>query len=316
MPLLEVKDLRVVLALASAGSTKAAASALALTQPAVSRALLLAEEKLGTRLFERTPRGLSPTPAAERFIEGATRLLLELKEIERRAQTKATPPKTIRLVCGCYTAYHWLPSVLASLQKTLPDLRVTIAVEHTVKPIEALLQSKIDVALLTTSIAPDLRAAKQQGQGQDIAERPLFHDELLFVVGQSHPLAAKKSITPSELRAAKILTFAAPRPEVDWFFRRVFGRTRPRLNVDLLPLTEAALDLARAGMGIAIVSDWVLRPHLGQGDLLPKRLSRGPLLRPWHLAWRSEHEDSALRLLSALQNTMPRAPLGGRTLGD
>lgn len=304
-PRLDVKDLRVVLALSSAGSTAHAASALSLTQPAVSRALLLAEEKLGLRIFERTPRGLTPTAAGERLLEGASKILLELKELERHVRAPVVSPTRLRLVCECYTAYHWLPSVLAALRATMPELEIAIGVEHTREPVAALVDGKVDIALVTTSIVP--RA--------ELEERPLFTDELVFVVGASHPLAAKKTLTPDDLRSSKLLLSHAPASEVDWFLRSVFGRARPRLDVARYPLTEAVIDVARAGMGIAIVSDWVFRPHAKPGELIVKRLTKGPLMRPWRLAWRREVGDAAQLLLSALQGTAPRAQLGGRTLG-
>ena len=168
----------------------------------------------------------------------------------------------------------------------------------------ALVDGKIDVALLTASAVP--RA--------NIEERPLFSDEVLFVVGASHPLAGKKTLSTSDLKATKILTSDTPLSEIDWFFRSVFGRARPRLAFENFPLTEAVLDVARAGMGIAVVSAWVLGPHLGKGDLVVKRLARGPLHRPWRLAWRREVGDAAERLLTALQSTAPRGQFGGRTL--
>src|SRR6478752_2164822 len=121
-PRLDIRDLRVVLALASSGTTAQAATVLHLTQPAVSRALLAVEDKLGARLFDRTPRGLVPTAAGERLISGATPLLVELGDLERRVRTPVAPPMHLRLVCECYTAYHWLPSTLMNLRKSLPSL--------------------------------------------------------------------------------------------------------------------------------------------------------------------------------------------------
>jgi LysR family transcriptional regulator, regulator for metE and metH len=86
----------------------------------------------------------------------------------------------------------------------------------------------------------------------------------------------------------------------------VFGRARPKLRYEKLPLTEAILDLARAGMGIAVLSEWIAGPHLGKGDLVAKRLSVGPLHRHWRLVWRAEVREAALRLLSALEASAPR----------
>ena len=100
-PLLDVRDLEVVLALAAAGSTAGAVSMLHVTQSAVSRALAVAEDKLGVRLFERTARGLAPTDAGQRFIAGAGPMLAQLADFERRVRAPAASPMRVRLVCEC-----------------------------------------------------------------------------------------------------------------------------------------------------------------------------------------------------------------------
>jgi LysR family transcriptional regulator for metE and metH len=294
---LEVKDLRVVLALATTGTTAQAASVLHLTQPAVSRALLSAEDRLGTRLFDRTPRGLVPTEAGRQLVSGAARLLVELGDLEHRVREPATRPIRLRLVCECYTAYHWLPTALQRLRESLPGLELSLAVEHTQAPVPALEAGDIDVALLTS--APVQRAK--------LEAREIFSDEVVFVMAPSHPLASKRALTRADLRECTLLTGQTPPAEVHWFMSRVFGREKPKLRVERLPLTEALLEMARAGMGVAVLSEWIAGPHLGAGNLLARRLATGPLRRPWRIAWRREVGDAALRLASALEATAPRA---------
>lgn len=300
-PRLDIRDLRVVLALASAGTTAQAASVLHLTQPAVSRALLAAEDKLGTRLFERTPRGLVPTSAGERLIDGATRLLVELGDLEHRVSTPLAAPMRLRLVCECYTAYHWLPSALANLRKSLPAFEVSLALDHTQAPVPALEAGDIDVALVTSATVP---------RGT-LEERQIFSDEVVFIVSASHPLASRKTITREDLCEYPLLTSVVPTSESHWFVTRVFGRMRPQLRYEKIPLTEAIIDVARAGLGIAVLSEWVASPHLGKGDLVTKRLASGPLLRPWRMAWRREVDEAARRLLAALEATAPRGLMVG-----
>jgi LysR family transcriptional regulator, regulator for metE and metH len=298
-PRLDVRDLRAALALASAGTTARAASLLHLTQPAVSRALLALEEKLGTRLFERTHKGLVATPAGESLVAAAGPLLAELGDLERRLRAPAVPRARLRVVCECYTAYHWLPSALKSLRSALPGLEIVLAVEHTAAPVDALVDGAVDVALVTTSPVP--RGA--------LGERALFKDEIVFVVAAGHPLAGKRALTRADLRAYPLVTSPTPDSEARWFMARVFGRTRPRLRLDRFPLTEAILDVTRAGMGIAILSEWIAAPHLGGGALVVKRLAQGPLRRPWRMAWRHEAAPHAARLHDALTATSPRALL-------
>jgi LysR family transcriptional regulator for metE and metH len=293
---LEVRDLQLVLALAGAGSTARAASVLHLTQPAVSRALLALEDKLKTSLFERSAKGLVPSPAGERLLAGARELLASLQDLEHRTCTPQ-PAVKLRLVCECYTAYHWLPSVLSSLGRTAPGLEVALEVAHTHAPVDALEAGDVDVALLTTARLPR----------SSLRERPLFDDEVVFLLAANHPLARKKSLTRADLERGPLLTSSnTPTAEREWFLRSAFGRKRPRLKFQALPLSEAILDVARAGMGIAVMSEWIAGPHLARGDLVARRLSTGALRRPWRIAYRREVEGVVERLVPVLQSAAPK----------
>ena len=294
-----------MLALAAARTTAGAATVLHLTQPAVSRALLAAESKLSVRLFDRTPRGLTPTAAGQVLLQSAARLLGELRDLEHRICTPAVAPVRVRLVCECYTAYRWVPSTLETLRANLPDIELVLAVEHTRDPIAALQAGQIDVALVTESPIPR----------RGLVQRPLFSDEIVFVVSSTGHLAARPALTREDLRTHPLLTAQLPTPDMHWFNKAVSARGDRPLRYQHLPLTEAILDFARADMGIAVLSEWIAEPHLRQGDLLAKRLASGPLRRPWRIVWRRESEDVALRLLAALEHAAPRirtlrAPLG------
>jgi LysR family transcriptional regulator for metE and metH len=301
-PRLEVRDLEVVLALASTGSTTKAASALHLTQSAVSRALCLAEERVGTRLFDRTRVGLSPTPAGERLVAGARSILAQLGSLERETLSPAaTAPTRVRLVCECYTAYRWLPSALIEMRRALPRLDVSLALEHTDDPAPALARGEIDIALLTTAPLPSERASREP-----LVEKPLFSDEVVFLVAPSHPLASRRAITKQDLMRHALITSRVPPEEARWFLRRVFGKATPALSLLQLPLTEAIVDAARAEMGIAVLSEWIASAYVERGDVVVKRLATGPLQRPWRIAYRRDVEAAAEPLRSYLASSLPR----------
>ena len=160
----------------------------------------------------------------------------------------------------------------------------------------ALLSGDADIALLTTTPV----------RGR-LNEEPLFSDEIVFVAGASHPLATRSTITPADLRESVLITSATTPPaEAQWFYTRVFGRRIPKLRFLRFPLTEAIMDAARAGMGIAIMSEWIASSYLSSGDLVIKRLKNGPLLRPWRIAFRPEFAVPAGRLAQALGGSAPR----------
>jgi len=286
-----------VLALATARTTAGAAAGLHLTQPAVSRALLAAEGKLDVRLFERTPRGLEPTVAGRILLDSAPGLLTELHELELRLRGPATPPQRLRLVCECYTAYHWMPSALQGLRASLPGVDLSIAIECTRDPIAALQAGEIDVALISEAPTPRSRR---------LVDKPLFADEVVFVMAASHRLATRASLTRADLRGEVLFTSRAPTRDMGWFHKPLAAAREAPLNYHVLPLTEAVIDFARAGMGIGVLSEWVAEPHLRRGDVVAKRLASGPLRRPWRLVWRKEVEDAAMRLWRVLEKAAPR----------
>jgi LysR family transcriptional regulator for metE and metH len=304
-PHLEIRDLEIVLSLAAAGSTAGAASALHITQSAVSRALAQAEDRIGARLFERTARGVLPTVAGERLVAGAGQLLAELCRLEHDVAAPPLPVMKVRLVCECYTAYRWLLSAMEGLRRRNLDLDVEVAVEHTHEPVDALVRKQIDIALLTTAPLPRGRDGRV-----GLVEQPLFSDEIVFLVADTHPLANAGALTRRDLRQHPLITSHTPPAEARWFLAKVFGRHVPKLTFVPLPLTEAIIDAARAGMGIAVLSEWMASGYLAGGGLTVKRLHTGALRRPWRIAYRAEVAEAAQRLTSTLVGAAPRLNAG------
>jgi len=198
----------------------------------------------------------------------------QLVDLEESVREPEVEPMQVRLVCECYTAYRWLPSTLTELRRRLPRLEVTLAVDHTRDPV-------------------------------GLRERPLFSDEIVFVVATSHPLASRASVTPHDLRKYPLITGNTPAAEQAWFMRRVFGRMRPTLEFLRLPSTEAIVDATRAGLGIAVLSEWIAGAYVASGGLVVRRLASEPLRRPWRIAYRREAAEAARRLTTAIQGAAP-----------
>jgi LysR family transcriptional regulator for metE and metH len=295
-----VRDLELVMALAEAKTTVRAASRLHVTQSAVSRGLLSVEDRLGVRLFERGRQGLSLTPAGKKLLDGAGPLLAQLVALEQAARAPEAPPQRVRVVCECYTAYRWLPSALRGLSADDGRLQVEIGFEHTGSPVEALLAGEIDVALLTTARI-----------GRGLLEEPLFSDEIVIVLSPRHLLASRAALRANDLRTHTLLgSTNTPAAESRWYFGQVFGRdaprVMPRLDVLRLPLTEAVIDAARAGLGLAIMSEWIAEPYLAAGDLVVKRLHGRALRRQWRMAYRREAALAARKLSALLRARAPQ----------
>ncbi|WP_282693148.1 LysR family transcriptional regulator [Streptomyces sp. CC208A] len=120
-------ELRVLVAVGREGGFSAAAVALGMTQSAVSHSVRGSERKLGAVLFERGRTGATPTPAGERALAYARRVLrlLEVMAAEVRgaeAGGPAAPAGPLRIAAFRSAALHLLPRALGRLTARHPEL--------------------------------------------------------------------------------------------------------------------------------------------------------------------------------------------------
>jgi LysR family transcriptional regulator for metE and metH len=195
-------------------------------------------------------------------------------------------------------AYPWLTEVVLSLRRSAPDLRIEMPIEHSQRAPDALAAGELDAAMLT-SAAPRGALAEE-----------LFEDELVFLVSAAHPLAKKAALAPRDVAESTLLVPNA-RSEDGWFLRQVFGARPPRVRAERLPVTEAIVELARAGLGVAVLSEWVAAPYLRapESGLKMLRLAKGPLVRRWRFAYRPELAPAAPLLVDAILGARPIARL-------
>src|SRR5258708_6555901 len=77
---LKLRDLNILLAVADAGSMAKAATRLAISQPAISRAIADMEHTLGVRLLDRSPQGVEPTQYGQALLKRGLAVFDELKQ--------------------------------------------------------------------------------------------------------------------------------------------------------------------------------------------------------------------------------------------
>src|SRR4051812_31841817 len=150
---LDVRDLRLVSAVAAHGTLTRAASVLYLTQSALSHQLADLERRMGTRLFDRGARRMVLTPAGEELLERSGPILAAVDETEREVRGVARSREAVlRFSTGCNTGYHWLPRVLAEYQRSYPRVELRIVAGATRRPLQALLKGRIDLAIVSRRV--------------------------------------------------------------------------------------------------------------------------------------------------------------------
>jgi DNA-binding transcriptional LysR family regulator len=168
------EDLAVVLATLRTGSINRAAGVLQVSQSTASRRLARVEERLGQRLFDRTPEGMLATPMAEAL--GAHAQLIEghMADVERLMTAgERVPEGRIRMALPDGLASTWLLPMLGDFHERHPRIDLDLVIGHAVVD---LVRREADLALrFVRPTQPDLVVARLG----DVPLAPYVHPRLL-----------------------------------------------------------------------------------------------------------------------------------------
>lgn len=271
---LDMRYLRLVAGIADAGSMTKAAAGLNLTQSALSHQLRDIEMRLNTPLFLRVGKRMVLTRAGERVLESARRVLQDLTSAEADIRRLAQPGGgVIRVSTECNTGYHWLPPLLAAFNRKHPRVSVNVMPDATAQPVQALLEGRLDLAILTSDVS-DRR----------LRVRPLFNDEMVAIVARTHPWAGRAWLSPRELAGHRLLVYASS-PEESFLLSRVLAPAGlVPAHVSFIMLTEAMIEMARAGLGVGILPRWSAQSALAARAVVPLSITRRGVGRRWTAA--------------------------------
>jgi LysR family transcriptional regulator for metE and metH len=292
-PKLEIRHLRMLQAMAATGSVTRAAAMLNLTQSALSHQIREAGRRLGVELFVKGPRQMQMTPAAKILNEEAGRILVQLERAEAAVENQGEGMRhVVRIGCGAYSAYRWLPRFMRAFQESEPDIDVEVVADATQRPLNALLDRSIDIAV--TSGTPHKSATRSL---------TLFRDELILIMAPDHPLAERAFVVAEDMADQVYISYsdiAEKGHEYDSFLKPAQVTYRKMLKVEL---TEAIVELVAAGFGISILSRWAVSLYLHTGVLASTRVTRQGLYVDWQVVTRKSEgaEDPAWRMARALK---------------
>ncbi|MFE2525342.1 LysR family transcriptional regulator [Streptomyces sp. NPDC059382] len=155
------QELRVLVAVADTGGFSAAATALGIGQSAVSHSVRGSETKVGAVLFERGRRGAVPTPAGERAVALARRILrlYEVLGAEARGAGRGAVEGTLRIAAFRSAALHLLPPALERLAARHPGIRPEVRVVREIGAGTAgeVLAGRADLGIATLGAGADTR---------------------------------------------------------------------------------------------------------------------------------------------------------------
>lgn len=246
-------------AAAERGSFGAAARALEVSTPAVTKLVASLERSLGVVLFHRTPRGLSLTADGERYYDATRSLASELRELEQRLGSTAGKLRgTLTVGMGSHLAMNCVLPKLPDFLDLHPELDVVLKPIASVQELGA---EKLDVALLS-GWPPN----------RDVVVRKLAQTRLAVCASPSYWARHGMPQGPEGLREHHCLIIRSSGGTLldRWIFEK--GGERCTVDVRSRLFSDDRLWLAAAacaGAGVIRIADLNLGRYLSSGALVP-----------------------------------------------
>jgi len=230
---LDLVQLRSFVAIADCGGFGRAAVALHLSQPTVSQHVRSLERRLHTPLVERQGRGTRFTPAGERLLAEARRILAV--HDDALARLDAAGRRTVVIGSTETAADQVLPGLLTALKDAYPDRPVQFSIDRSTQMAEAIDRGSIDVAVLL--------ALGPQTPGRPVGTLPLRWfarpglslDDTVPLVAYSEPCGMRRRAMTELGEAGRRVLLAAESTSLEG----VMAAARAGLGVAVLPSAGA-----------------------------------------------------------------------------
>ncbi|BBX61488.1 LysR family transcriptional regulator [Mycobacterium saskatchewanense] len=282
---MNLQQLRYVVALAEANSFTKAADAMFVVQSALSQQVRRFEHELGVRLFDRTTRSVSLTPAGEALMPLLRQVVAGIDQITADAQALSGKVGG-RLTVGMMEVPSEsldVATLMATFHERYPDVSVTLRSGGSDVLVEAVRERKLDAAIVGSNVS---------GSAARLTFTRLFGESLIAVMPAEHALTHYSSVSLADLACLPFIDFPAGyglRHETD----RGFTGVARRVAFEVTRVDEV-IHFVRKNLGIALLPESVARTRADNDPTLALRPVAGAdMRRQVHLVTSHPHARSA-----------------------
>jgi len=275
---MNLNQLKIFYMAAKCGSLSAAAAALYITQPAVTKGIQRLQEYYEIKLFNRFGKRMALTDAGDALYSIAESLFeMENQAEESLRDFQQRKRGFLRILASESFGSYYLPFIITRFIHANPKIRVSVELLPTDLIVEK-----------TATLANDLGFISYPVPHKKLAMREVLEDSYQIIVPSGHPLASKSVIEPGDLEGQALIVHekgSAPRRSTEEFVRR------HNINVSLpleLSDNEAMKTAVEEGIGIAVITRRVVSKELAMGTLKAIPLSDPAMTRKFYLI---HHKD-------------------------
>jgi LysR family transcriptional regulator, low CO2-responsive transcriptional regulator len=267
---LDLRLLRVFATLAQVGSFTRTAGLLNVTQSAISHGMRRLEDQLGCKLIYKKGKTTHLTPDGRHFLGQILRILDGLDRAAESVSSQNESRAKLSVILSTSMAQVILAPVLREFRESYPTVSIVVSLEDSPKAVREVEEGHADLALVVEDKLPG-----------GLKTHPLFSDRLHLIFSALHPWAEKDGITPADLKKEHFLLYQRKsvtfRKAEDFFLKSGIGLT----SYVEIPSFEIMKQLAKLGLGVALMAPWVAEKELAEGSLTMRPTPRSKITRQW-----------------------------------
>ena len=179
----------------------AAAKAMFVSQPALSKQIALLEEEIGTRLFVRKTREVELTPAGAALRQDLTAVMRQLEDAKKRAR-EIGKRENHNITIYCFDgkmSSDFLPDVLGRLRQADPDIRAPLILGGFEENKQALKSGKADLLLTLDRDFPETL------DGEEFERSKILRREGVLIFAKNSLLGRKENLKAEDFCAFPLI---------------------------------------------------------------------------------------------------------------
>ncbi|HZG61271.1 MAG TPA: LysR family transcriptional regulator [Anoxybacillus sp.] len=255
-------EYEVLVVLAEELNMRKAADRLFISQPALSQRLQTIERNWNIKIFLRSQRGLTLTPAGEKIIALAKEIVTSTNRVkDELEQSEGKIYGTLKLAAASIIAQHWLPDVLKDFTATYPRVKISLITGWTSEMMTAMYESDVHVAIVR---------GRPEWSGM---LRRLFTEQLFLVDKEIQRL---EDVFITERPFIQFKSDSTYHQQIQyWWYERY--RTFPQRTI-VVDQIETCKQLAYAGIGYAILPEIAIKEIGNDMIKIPLTDQKGQLM--------------------------------------
>lgn len=250
----DLTDLRLLIAIADAGSLSQAATQFPIALSAASNRLRHFEQRCGVILFTRSVGGVTATPAGRIVLDHARRLLAEVEQMKDSLESLTGKRRMqLRLAATTVVNNTYLPAALGPFLADFPEVDLHLEERNSKDVLDAVLAGEVEIGIL------------DGGTFQaDVVSLPFLHDRLVLLTPVEHALASRSHCLLRDALSYAFIGLPSDRAMQRFMEELALQLARPMKIRVRAPSFSAQVELVAQGAGIAVLPEVIARYHTNE----------------------------------------------------